>query len=360
MRRGFRLARLFGVNIFVDGSLLILAFLLAWSLTVDFGDRYPDLTSGVRLLYAATTSVLFLASILIHELSHSVVALRRGLDVLQIRLFIFGGVSEIRDDARGPGEEFAVAAAGPLASLMLGVVFVVLGSVVAGPWGRAFGLLGVANVILAGFNLLPGLPLDGGRVLHAALWRWRGDSQSATRIAVASGRLFGLTLAGVGIVMFFTGAVVAGLWAMAVGWFMYQAAMGAKARAEFVAKIGGAKVGDVMRPVAAAVDGDMAVAEVVALHGFGPRLPSLPVDVDGRVRGLVGDREVGSLTDTERSTVTAAEVMTTIGPSDVVAADTPLETFFSGEAGATKRAVVVAEGRVVGVVTAREVAHLFT
>lgn len=360
MRRGYRLARLFGVDIFVDGSLLILVFLLAWSLTVDFGDRYPDLTTGVRFLYAATTSVLFLGSVLIHELSHSVVALRRGLDVLQIRLFIFGGVSEIRDDARGPGEEFAVAAAGPLASLVLGGILALLGLVVAGPWGRVFGLLGVANVILAGFNLLPGLPLDGGRVLHAALWRWRGDSEAATRIAVGSGRILGLALAGVGIVMFFTGAVFAGLWAMAVGWFMYQAAMGAKARAVFISRIDGARVGDVMRPVAAAVDGDLTVTEAIALHGFGPRLPSLPVEVNGRVRGLVGDREIGSLSAEERSARTAAEVMTAVGPADVVAADTPLETFFARDAGATKRALVVAEGRVVGVVTAREVAHLFT
>jgi Zn-dependent protease/predicted transcriptional regulator len=359
VRRGFRLARLFGVDILVDGSLLILVFLLAWSLTVDFGDRYPELTTGVRFLYAATTSILFLGSVLIHELSHSVVALRRGLDVLQIRLFIFGGVSEIRDDARGPGEEFAIAAAGPLASLILGALLAALGYVVVGPWGRVFGLLGVANVILAGFNLLPGLPLDGGRLLHAALWRWRGDSRAATRIAVGSGRILGLVLAGIGILMFFTGAVFAGLWAMAVGWFMYQAAMGAKARADFVAKIGGVRVGDVMRPVAAAVDGDMAVTEVVALFGFGPRLPSLPVEVDGRVRGLVGDREIGSLSAEERATRSAAEVMTTIGPADVVAADTALETFFAREAGATMRAVVVADGRVVGVVTAREVAHLF-
>jgi len=359
VRRGFRLARLFGVDILVDGSLLILVFLLTWSLTVDFGHRYPDLTTGVRLLYAASTSVLFLGSVLIHELSHSVVALRRGLDVLQIRLFIFGGVSEIRDDARDPGEEFAVAAAGPVASLVLGGLLMALGSVVAGPWGRVFGLLGVANVILAGFNLLPGLPLDGGRLLHATLWRWRGDSSAATRIAVGSGRILGLLLAGVGIVMFFTGAVFAGLWAMAVGWFMHQAAMGARARADFVARIGGARVGDVMRPVAAAVDGNMAVTEVVALHGFGSRLPSLPVEVDGRVRGLVGDREVGPLSGEVRSARTAAEVMTTIGPADVVAAETPLETFFAREAGATRRAVVVADGRVVGVVTAREVAHLF-
>ena len=359
MRRGFRLVRLLGVDILVDGSLLILVFLLAWSLTVDFGDRYPDLTTGVRLLYATTTSLLFLGSVLIHELSHSVVARRRGLDVVQIRLFIFGGVSEIRDDARGPGEEFAVAAAGPLASLVLGGLLAGLGLLVTGPWGRVFGLLGVANVILAGFNLLPGLPLDGGRVLHAALWRWRGDSEAATRIAVGSGRLLGLALAGVGMVVFLTEAALAGLWAMAVGWFMYQAAMGAKARADFVARIGGARVGDVMRPLAAAVDGGMLVVEVVALHGFGQRLPSLPVEVDGRVRGIVGDREIGSLSEGQRSTRTAAEVMTPIGPADVVAAETPLETFFAREGGATRRALVVADGRVVGVVTAREVAHLF-
>jgi Zn-dependent protease len=353
------LARLFGIDIYVDGSLLILLFLLTWSLTVDFGERYPDLTTGVRLLYAATTGILFLGSVLIHELSHSIVALRRGLDVLQIRLFIFGGASEIRDDARDPGEEFAVAAAGPLASLVLGGLLMAIGYVVDGAWGRVFGLLGVANVILAGFNLLPGLPLDGGRLLHAALWRWRGDSSAATRIAVGSGRILGLALAGVGILMFFTGAVFAGLWAMAVGWFMYQAAMGARARAEFIAKIGGARVGDVMRPVSAAVDGSMVVSEVIVLHGFGSRLPSLPVEVGGRVRGLVGDPEIGSLAEGEQATVTAVEVMTAIGPADVVEVDTPLETFFAREAGATKRALVVADGRVVGVVTARELAHLF-
>ena len=140
---------------------------------------------------------------------------------------------------------------------------------------------------------------------------------------------------------------------MAVGWFMYQAAMGARARADFVARIGGARVGDVMRPVAAAVDGDM----------LWPR--SLPSTVSGRVcrrcrskwTGESVDSSAtarfGSLSDEERSTRTAAEVMTTIGPADVVAAETPLETFFAREAGATRPALVVADGRVVGVVTAR-------
>lgn len=359
MTRGFRLARLFGVDVLVDGSLLILVFLLSWSLTVDFGDRFPELTTGVRFLYAATTSVLFLGSVLLHELSHSVVARRRGLDVVRIRLFIFGGVSEIRSDARSPGEEFLVAVAGPVASLIIGGVCAVVAFAIPGPWGRMFGLLAVANVILAGFNLLPGLPLDGGRVLHAGVWRWRRDRDLATRVAVATGRFLGLALGLAGAVMFFTGSAFGGLWAMAVGWFMYQAAQGAKARADFVAKIDGALVGDVMRPVSRAVDGDTTLAEVLSLYGFGPRLPSVPVVVDGRVRGIVSDREIASLMEAERAVRTAADVMTEIGPADVVEADTPLEDFFAREAGATRRALVVAGGRVVGIVTAREVAHLF-
>ena len=178
VRRGFRLGSVRGIEVIADLSLFVIAGLLTWSLYVDLDEAFPASRSDALLVAAIAGGVLFFASIFLHELSHSLVALRRGLGVSRIRLFIFGGVSEIDEEAETPSDELAVTAAGPATSLALGVLFLGIGwplaSAVAMP-ARIALILGVANVSIAIFNLLPGLPLDGGRMLRALVWRRSGD-----------------------------------------------------------------------------------------------------------------------------------------------------------------------------------------
>lgn len=357
--RSFRAGRVLGIDVFVDPSLVVLVALLAWSLFVRFDLAYPATSTRVLLALAASGGVLFMLSVLVHELSHSIVARRRGLTVRRIRLFIFGGVSEIEEEAGNPGDEFAVAFAGPAASIVLGGALLA----VAWPFGGALGsmvrLLGLMNLLLAVFNLLPGLPLDGGRVLHALLWRRSGDRSGATRTAVNVGRGLGYALMGAGIVVVVTWADLTGLWMLAVGWFLQQAAAGSLVRERLVERAGESTIGDVMRPVSEAADGGLTVAGLLERYGWGDRIRPMPVTVGERVRGVIGPREVANVPESERATRTVESAMTPIGRHDVVAAEVPLLDFLKREGSPARRVLVTAHGRVVGIVTAEELSHLF-
>ncbi len=357
--RSMRAGRVLGVEVFVDPSLLVLVVILAWSLFIRFNTAFPATSNRALLALSVGGGVLFMASVLAHELSHSVVARRRGLTVKRIRLFIFGGVSEIEQDARTPGEEFAVAFAGPAASLVVGGAFLLGAWPFSGPAASMVRLLGLMNLLLAVFNLLPGLPLDGGRVLHALMWRRGGDRARATQTAVTVGR-------GLGVAMMLGGGVLvagwgdlAGVWLLAVGWFLHQAAASSLLRERLRERAGEGTVGDVMRPLFESADGGLTVAALLERYGWGDHLRTLPVTIDGRVRGVIGDHEVAATAPDARSTVTVAQAMTTIGRDDVVDASEPILEFLARKASPARRVLVVNDHRVVGIITAEELVHLF-
>ena len=235
---------------------------------------------GLAIVAAVAAVVLFFGSVFLHELSHSLMAIKRGLKVRRIRLFIFGGVSEIEEEAETPSDELAVTLAGPLTSLGLGIGFLVA----AWPLSMALDLparialiLGLANVSIAVFNLLPGLPLDGGRMLRALLWRRSGDRIRATRLAVRTGRILGALLMVFGVVVVFTLRDFAAIWFVAVGWFLFEAATTSAVQEAFSSRIEGVLVGDVMRPTESALDGNASVAATLAMHGWGDKLRAMPV-----------------------------------------------------------------------------------
>lgn len=362
MRRGFRLGSVQGVDVIADLSLVIIAVLLTWSLYADLDRAFPGSSADALLLAAASGGILFFASIFLHELSHSIVALRRGLTVRRIRLFIFGGVSEIEEEAETPADEMAVTAAGPATSLVLGLVFVAFGwplsSALEMP-ARVALILGVANLSIAVFNLLPGLPLDGGRLLRAVVWRRSGDRGRATRLAVATGRALGVVL-GIGgaALVAITGDITA-LWFMAVGWFLYEAASTAAVQEQFLSRIKDLTVGDVMRRTDMAVDGDSSVAAALELHGWGEKMRAMPVDVAGRVVGVFGTREASQLDETERAATLVRDAMSPIGPADVAEVGTHLRRALTPGEGTAGVLVVVDRGEVVGLLTAEELATVF-
>ncbi|MDJ0664557.1 MAG: site-2 protease family protein [Acidimicrobiia bacterium] len=362
MRRGFRIGSVRGIEVIADLSLLIIAGLLTWSLYVDLDAAFPSTSSNALLIAALVGGGLFFGSVFLHELSHSLVALRRGLRVRRIRLFIFGGVSEIEEEAETPGDELAVTLAGPAASMGLGVLFIAIGWPLASTLelpARIALIIGVANVSIALFNLLPGLPLDGGRMLRALLWRRSGDRSRGTRIAVRTGRAMGVLLGLTGIALVAVLGNFTAIWFIAVGWFLYEAASTSAVQEQFMSRIEGLSVADVMRRTELAVDGDMSVGAALEMHGWGDKLRSLPVAVDGRVLGVLGTREVRRVDDTSRQGTLVRDAMTPIGPGDVVAADTPLREALAMREGAAGVLVVVAEGEVAGVLTAEELATVF-
>ncbi|HLI57835.1 MAG TPA: site-2 protease family protein, partial [Actinomycetota bacterium] len=191
-RRGIRLGSILGVQVTLDPSWFIFGLLFAWlveNLYQSGGAGYPHVAGGAAWLLGAMGSVLFLCSVLAHELSHSVIARRKGISVHGITLFIFGGVAQITEEPKTPGDEVKIAIAGPATSLVLGALLIALGAAASGVNATAgaalFFTLGSINVLLALFNMLPGFPLDGGRVFRAAVWRKTGDFTRATKMAAS-------------------------------------------------------------------------------------------------------------------------------------------------------------------------------
>ncbi len=362
MKRGFRLGSVQGVEVIADLSLFIIAGLLTWSLYTDLDQAFPDSSSDTLLLAAVVGGGLFFTSIFLHELSHSLVALRRGLTVRRIRLFIFGGVSEIEEEAETPSDELAVTLAGPATSLALGILFIAVGWPLSSSLGlpaRIALILGFANLSIAVFNLLPGLPLDGGRLLRALVWRRSGDRNRATRLAVTTGRGLGGLLALGGAALVFIVGDISALWFMAIGWFLYEAASTSAVQEQFLSRIQDLEVGDVMRRTDMAVNGDLTVTAALELHAWGDKLRPLPVDVEGRVTGVFGTREVMKVDAADRDHTLVRDAMTLIGPADVVALDTPLRRALIPSDGASGVLVVVDEGEAVGLLTAEELSAIF-
>jgi Zn-dependent protease len=192
---GLVIGRLAGIDIIVHWSWLIIFFVLTWSLAEGlFLHDYPAWTRGEAWLAGAVTSLVVFASVLIHELSHSITARHQGMDVSSITLFVFGGVSTLTEEPRDPGQEFTIAVVGPVTSLLLAGIFAIGGLLLHGALGTASFYLAFINAVLGAFNLLPGCPLDGGRLLRAAAWARSGDLVRATRVASRSGTVMAYAL----------------------------------------------------------------------------------------------------------------------------------------------------------------------
>ncbi len=287
-------------------------------------------------------------------------AQRRGLTVKRIRLMIFGGASEIEEVDMAHSTEFAVAVVGPAMSAALGWLLLA-GAAIFSESPAAYGVLrfvGLANLALAGFNLLPGLPLDGGRVLRAVLWRRTGDRDRATRMALSAGRVAGLVLVGVGVYLISVGSGAVGIWVILVGWFLTRMALSSARGHRFDVATRGRRVGELMRPITESVPGSMTVADAIDMYQIGPRLRTLVVSIDDRIVGILGQLEVDRIATAQRKYTTVAAAMTRIGPADVVDVDTTLSEALRREAGATRHIVVTSGDRVVGLIGHAEIAEL--
>lgn len=239
-RAGLRLFMLFGIEIRLDWSVLIIFTLIVYSLGAGlFPQWHPDWAPATAWLTALAAGVIFFASLLAHELAHSLMARRYGIRVPRITLFLFGGMAEIEEDARTPREEFAIAIVGPITSAVIGVMFSSLAALAMGEQALA-GLaedpeavmstlspavtaslwLGSVNMLLAVFNLIPGFPMDGGRVFRAAVWWATGDALRATRLASEAGRLVGWGIIALGIWNVLALGNLGGLWLVFIGWFL--------------------------------------------------------------------------------------------------------------------------------------------
>ena len=311
MDGNFSIGRFGGVEVRLHWSLLAVVALIVWSLADGvFPSQNPGLSDGTYLAMGFVAALLFLASILLHELGHSWVARRAGIEVDSITLWLFGGVAEFKDRFRSAGAEFRVAVSGPLVSIILGVVFMSIA--LAGPPTEVDGVaawLGYINLILAAFNLLPASPLDGGRVLHAALWRAKGDYGWATRIASEIGQGFGYLFIGLGLAMFIFEGSFSGAWLAFIGWYLLQ---GAKAEARYAATeqaLGGLRVRDLMVRHPVTVDADWTIGRVMDDVASSHRFTTYPVLDGGSPVGLLPFASVAAVPRAEWDTRRARDTM---------------------------------------------------
>lgn len=365
MRATLSLGRWFGVPVGANIGVLVILVLVGLGLGLwHFPAVYPDQPAWGYVLAGTAAAVLLVASILIHELSHAVVAKANGIAVDRIVLWLLGGVAQLRGEARTPGVDLAVAAVGPAASVALGGVFGVatVGWFAVAGTGlttATLGYLAVINVLLAVFNLVPAAPLDGGRVLRAAIWWRTGDRVRAAVFAARVGRYFGLFLIIFGLAGALLLAWFGGLWLALIGWFLVHAAMAEERSVTVGEQLRGVRVREVMSAPAVTALPDTRVADFIDEVVLQQRFSTYPLaDSDGRWAGLVTLNRIRRVPADQRATTTLEQIAC---PPDEVPAtgpDEPLvELLPRMEGCADGRAVVLDEQeRVVAVVSSRDIA----
>jgi Zn-dependent protease len=360
-RSTFRVGRIAGIPIGIHPLWLVIVGLITWSLGNSyFPDADPGLSTPAAYALGLVSALGLFAGILLHELAHAVVARRRGIEVVEIDLWLLGGVSRLESEAQQPGDELRFAAAGPAATAVIAVVLALIWIAIAAQlpsWGRA--LLDYAlfiNVAILVFNLLPAFPLDGGRIARALMWRHHGDRDRATVAAARLGRAFGWGLVALGILAMFAGAID-GLWFAILGGFLIVAAA-AEAQASVVAHaLGDRTVADLMSTPAVSLPGTLTVADAIE-RGFARYLfGAFPLtDPEGRAIGIVTQGDVRALPvpqrdDTAVITIAHRDSGLLLDPSHSAAALLNDPVFRH-----VGRAVVVdSSGRPVGVVSATDI-----
>jgi len=364
--RGLRVGSVLGFEIRIDTSWLVIFFLVFWSLARGvFPDQYPALTSGTHTLMGLVGTVLFFVSLLIHELSHAVVSRAKSIPVEGITLFIFGGMAHASREPDTPKDELQIAGIGPITSLALAGAFWSIAQLTpaAGFGDSVTGVahyLAVINVVLAVFNILPGFPLDGGRVFRAIVWSVTGSRTKATRLASAGGRALGLALIVLGAIQALAGAPVGGLWLVFIGWFLRSlAGLSLKQHVlhevlrDFVAE-------DLMTPEPEVVPADLPLETLVRERFMRLRFGSYPVMGNGELVGVVTLDNVKSIPRDVWRVSEARDAMTPLAECVVVGARTPVLTVLEemSRRGGRRRAMVVERGRLVGVISPTDVARL--
>jgi Zn-dependent protease/CBS domain-containing protein len=361
MRDSITIGRIAGISFGVNWSWLIVFALIAWTLaTRVFPESNPGLSDAAYIVMALIAGLVFFTSLLLHELGHALQARRDGVEIEGITLWLFGGVAKFKTMFPSAGAELRIAIAGPLVSLVLGLAFLALPAVLplAAYVDGVLFWLGTINLMLLAFNLLPALPLDGGRVLRSLIWYARGDFARATHLAALVGRGFGYGLVGLGVVLLVVANPVSGIWLAFIGWFLLQAAGAEDRYAATREALAGLRVRDVMARHPVAVPAGASLEQVVDEIVHGGRFTTYPVVEDGRAVGLLPFRRLAEVPRAEWPRRTARDTMIPLAEVPAVAEDDDL-TDAAGELGAgdVNRALVLHGDRLVGLLSVTDVAR---
>jgi Zn-dependent protease/CBS domain-containing protein len=366
VRATLSLGRIAGVKVGINWSALAIVVLIVVGLATDLlPSEYPGRSTVAYVVAALVAAVLFLASLLAHELAHAIVARRNGVEVESIVLWLLGGVAQLEGEPRTPGADFRIAVVGPLTSLALGAVFGAVGAIAAalGGGGLVVGVLAYlagTNIVLAVFNLIPAAPLDGGRVLRAALWRRSGNREAAAVTAARAGRFVGFAMVGLGLLQTLLTGTFSGVWLALIGWFLISAATAEEQQARMGARLSGVRVADVMTRDPVVADGTMTLRDFVDRLAMSHQFSSYPlVDRGGRLTGLVTLNRVRAVPTSRRPDTRLQDIA--CPPEDVPTArpDEPLTALLPRMRGcADGRAVVLDKpGRVIGIVSSTDISR---
>jgi Zn-dependent protease/predicted transcriptional regulator len=367
MRSNIKLGRISGIEIGLHYSWFIVAALIVFSLGEHFRQVNPNWGTGQIWIAALVTAALFFVSLLLHELAHSLVAQARGLKVTAITLFALGGVSQIQDDATDAKTEFRVAIAGPIASLIIG--FGCLAIALGLGWQRstepqtaAAGVLvwlGYINIALAVFNMIPGFPLDGGRVLRAIVWTVTKNADRSTRIAAGVGQVVAFLFILDGIWQFFSGAGFGGLWIAFIGWFLMDAAKASYAEVGIRAALRGVRVSEVMSRDCTIVSPRMSLQEFVNSYLLRAGERCFAVEDEGHFVGLITPRDVGSIPRDRWDKTSVREAMRPLRELHLITPDTPvLDALRLVASNDVNQLPVVVNGTLQGVVSRSQLVQL--
>jgi Zn-dependent protease/CBS domain-containing protein len=328
MNGTIRVGNLFGIPFYIHPSWFLVLGLVTWSYSSGLAAQFPQLSAGLALLLGLMTALMLFASVVAHELGHSFVAIRQGIDVKSITLFIFGGLASLEKESKTPGEAFWVAIAGPLVSLLLCGIVTAIGvtTTVSGPLAAILGVLASVNLALALFNLIPGLPLDGGNILKALVWKITGNPYKGVAFASRVGQIFGWVaiLSGVLPLLFFGSA--ANFWNLLIGFFLLQNAGNSAQFARVQEKLTGLTAEDAVTHDSPIVSANLTLREFAdervisgqSWHRF------LVTDDDGQLVGAIAVDNLRTIPTALWSETQVKEVMRPITESTTVQSDQPL------------------------------------
>ncbi len=328
MEASIRIATIRGIPVGIHYSWFIVFFALSAILALgQYPRTYPDWSETHYWIVAAASVLLLFFSVLLHEFGHALVAQKLGIAVISITLFIFGGVAALGQEAEKPGDEFKIAIAGPIVSILTGLTFgglFILFGDVSEQLSALLGYLALVNIALAVFNLLPGFPLDGGRVLRAILWKVTGSVRRATRVVATIGALLGGLLFIIGILTIFQGNLVNGLYGVALGWFLQNAATQGRLQVEQEVALKNVYVKDLMDPEPVTVSPELDLQTFVNDYILRQNVRGAPVCENGRLVGIVTLTDVKKVPREEWPRRKVSEVMTGSEQLHKVTEDTPV------------------------------------
>ncbi|MEK7688805.1 MAG: site-2 protease family protein [Deltaproteobacteria bacterium] len=365
MGRGIKLFKILGIQISLDYTWFIVFGLVAWSLAQGY---FPLIISGLGtftyILMGVISAILLFACVLIHELSHSYTSNKLGLDIKEITLFIFGGVARLTKEPDDPVTELKVAVAGPAASIALAAIFWVLMQIadifsIYPVLSAIFEYLAMINMVLVIFNMIPGFPLDGGRVLRSLWWKKTGDLQKATQIASRVGKGFAALLIGFGFFQIFLGNFIGGLWMIFIGMFLQQTADSSYRQLLVKKTLERIKVGDAMTRNVVTIAEDSTLTTVVEKYFFGYHFVGFPVSSDGRITGMLTLNNVRLVPKEKWDTTLVRDVINKISPDAILSPeDNAMDALSRMIDLDTGRVLVMDDDKLIGIITRRDIMKL--